>query len=174
MPDTTTALYDHIREQITRWEGATPGSRDKRDAAEAFTRAFAELDAALRYGVALPDRWEEARREAIRRASFARAYRGKHESGTIKLPSPEGNSGFGSGYVPDHAGDAQQIMDREPELPESLRLAASLRTCGDPECNDPAHMNEQGAMLAGQLLYDLADWIQAGGAPHGHDKKDHT
>jgi hypothetical protein len=40
--------------QITEWEQTAPLSRPEHEAAEAFTRAFAELDALMKDGTELP------------------------------------------------------------------------------------------------------------------------
>lgn len=50
-----------IRKRITAWERAEPRSRTEHEQAEAFTRAFAELDAALGDGERLPLAWAKAK-----------------------------------------------------------------------------------------------------------------
>lgn len=50
-----------IRKRITAWERAEPRSRTEHEQAEAFTRAFAELDAALKGGAGLPADWMQAK-----------------------------------------------------------------------------------------------------------------
>lgn len=53
-----TELYLALcRRRITEWEKADPRSRREHEAAEAFTRAFAELDAALSDGGNFPLDW---------------------------------------------------------------------------------------------------------------------
>lgn len=43
----------------------------------------------------------------------------------------------------------------EPELPEPYRLAAAMRTCGDPDCVDPRHLKKPYRGESGIL--DLTD-----------------
>lgn len=45
------------RRRIAEWEEAPPRSRAEHEAAEAFTRTFAELDMALKAGAELPGGW---------------------------------------------------------------------------------------------------------------------
>ena len=54
-------LLELCRRRVTQWERAEPHSRTEHEQAEAFTRAFAELDAALSgdNGV-LPQAWAGA------------------------------------------------------------------------------------------------------------------
>jgi hypothetical protein len=54
----TTAMLSEVRQQIHRWETAPPGSREENEAAEAATRAMAELDSALCAGGHLPVPWK--------------------------------------------------------------------------------------------------------------------
>lgn len=57
-----TELYLALcRRRITEWEVAEPHSRKEHEAAEAFTRAFAELDKALGDGERLPLAWARAK-----------------------------------------------------------------------------------------------------------------
>jgi hypothetical protein len=49
------------RRRIVEWERAKPMSRSEHEAAEAFTRAFAEMDAALSQAGELPQDWRNAR-----------------------------------------------------------------------------------------------------------------
>jgi hypothetical protein len=56
----TTRLLSEIRRQTLRWESAAPRSREENEAAEAATRAMAELDAALCDGAGLPVPWQIA------------------------------------------------------------------------------------------------------------------
>ena len=52
-------LRSECLDRILDWERAEPGSRREQEAAEAFTRAFSELDACLTDGTsALPPEWE--------------------------------------------------------------------------------------------------------------------
>jgi hypothetical protein len=48
------------RNRISQWERAASGSRTEHEAAEGFTRAFAELDAVLKEGGLLPRDWAGA------------------------------------------------------------------------------------------------------------------
>jgi hypothetical protein len=52
--------YALLTRRIEQWEQADT-LRKEREAAEAFTRAFAELDAALKDGGRLPAAWAEAK-----------------------------------------------------------------------------------------------------------------
>ena len=54
----TTAMLSEVRRQIHEWEIAPPGSRRENEAAEAATRAMAELDSALCAGGHLPVPWK--------------------------------------------------------------------------------------------------------------------
>ncbi len=54
----TTALLLEQRKQHLRWELADRGSREEYEAAEAATRAAAELDSALCDGADLPVEWQ--------------------------------------------------------------------------------------------------------------------
>lgn len=56
----TTALLNTQRQKNLEWEQAPPGSRQEQEAAEAATRAAAELDAALCDGAPLPVPWQRA------------------------------------------------------------------------------------------------------------------
>src|SRR2546430_1838308 len=56
----TTKMLSEVRRQILKWESAPPGSREENEAAEAATRAMAELDAALCDGADLPVPWQTA------------------------------------------------------------------------------------------------------------------
>ena len=58
---TTDRLLELCRQRITRWEKAEARSHTEHEQAEAFTRAFAELDAALRDGGRLPLEWAKAK-----------------------------------------------------------------------------------------------------------------
>jgi hypothetical protein len=52
-------LRSECLDRILDWETAEAGSRREREAAEAFTRAFSELDACLTDGTSvLPPEWE--------------------------------------------------------------------------------------------------------------------
>lgn len=42
-----------------------------------------------------------------------------------------------------------------PELPEPYRLAAAMRTCGDPDCDQPEHLKKPYRGESGVL--DLSD-----------------
>jgi len=54
------ALLTEIRKQVLAWEVAPVGSRQEYEAAEAATRAMAELDIALCDGTHLPVPWQRA------------------------------------------------------------------------------------------------------------------
>lgn len=56
----TTLILSELRQEIQKWELATPGSREENEAAEAATRLMAELDIALCDGADLPDPWRRA------------------------------------------------------------------------------------------------------------------
>ncbi len=57
----TTALLSEVRLQTQLWERSSPiGGRKEFEAAEAATRAMAELDAALCDGAPLPVPWQLA------------------------------------------------------------------------------------------------------------------
>lgn len=57
-----TELYVALcRRRIREWEQAEVHSRREHEAAEGFTRAFAELDAALKDGGRLPLSWSRAK-----------------------------------------------------------------------------------------------------------------
>ena len=56
---TTDRLLELLRKRIIQWEEAT-SIRGETEAAEAFTRAFAELDEALKDGGKLPDEWRRS------------------------------------------------------------------------------------------------------------------
>ena len=58
---TTDRLLELCRQRIARWEKAEAHSRTEHEQAEAFTRAFAELDAALSEGALPPMAWLKAR-----------------------------------------------------------------------------------------------------------------
>ena len=60
VPDTTELLREQRRQTIL-WEQAPPGSRAEFEAAEAGSRAGAELDAALSGGADLPVSWQLAK-----------------------------------------------------------------------------------------------------------------
>ena len=53
----TTELLRTVRTQIINWERAPFGGREEFEAAEAATRAMAELDRALCNGAPLPRPW---------------------------------------------------------------------------------------------------------------------
>lgn len=59
-PPDTDRLLELCRRRVKNWEGAEPGGRREYEQAEAFTRAFAELDAALSDGGVLPSAWAGA------------------------------------------------------------------------------------------------------------------
>lgn len=86
----------HIGTHITSWEAATT-PRGEHEAAEAFTREFAELNAHLRDGGDLPADWALARLPAEYRRSVLEEFFGTHK---VVLPVGSGNSGPG-GPVPD-------------------------------------------------------------------------
>jgi hypothetical protein len=46
-------------------------------------------------------------------------------------------------------------MTETPEIPEPYRLAAAMRTCGDPDCTDPGHLKKPYRGESGIL--DLSD-----------------
>lgn len=56
----TTALLMLQRKKNLEWEQAPPGTRQEQEAAEAATRAAAELDVALCEGAPLPVPWQIA------------------------------------------------------------------------------------------------------------------
>lgn len=57
----TDRLLELLNKRIVAWERAEPHSRTEHEQAEAFTRAFAELDAELRHGGKLPQAWARAK-----------------------------------------------------------------------------------------------------------------
>jgi hypothetical protein len=57
---TTQDLHDLLERRIHAWEQAEPRSRREHEQAEAFTRAYAELDAALKDQGRLPRQWRGA------------------------------------------------------------------------------------------------------------------
>lgn len=57
---TTDDLLNLLRLRVRGWESAD-SLRKERESAEAFTRAFAELDAALKDGARLPLDWAKAK-----------------------------------------------------------------------------------------------------------------
>lgn len=88
------------RKRIRDWEQAPVSSRTEREAAEAFTRAFAELDAALSDGHRLPLAWAKAKDALISSnspdgagiddppgRSYLQERFGSHE---VRLPKPPG------------------------------------------------------------------------------------
>lgn len=81
----TDEMLSRVKNSLITWEGAKAGSRAEWEAAEAFTRAFAELDDALRGGAELPAQWQH------KTDLLARAYSG----GSGRLPLAQGNSGPG-------------------------------------------------------------------------------
>lgn len=52
--------------------------------------------------------------------------------------------------------------DDPVELPESMRLAASLRTCGDPDCFYPQHLTMQARQMLALMYVSFAEWLQDG------------
>jgi hypothetical protein len=54
-------LRNEVNAQMVEWEQAEPRSRPEHEAAEAFTRAWAELDALMRDGGPGPVKWEISR-----------------------------------------------------------------------------------------------------------------
>ncbi len=52
--------------------------------------------------------------------------------------------------------------DGDVELPDSLRLAASLRTCGDPDCYFPQHLTPQALRVYWLVQSSLAEWLNDG------------
>lgn len=64
---TTDRLLELCRRRIVQWERADPHSRAETEAAEAFTRAFAELDVALKDGGRLPLEWMRAKAALLSR-----------------------------------------------------------------------------------------------------------
>ena len=78
---------------------------------------------------------------------------GHEESHTVSLLQEM----YGSHTVriPKHAGE-------NAELPESLRMAASLRTCGDPCCFYPQHLTPQAREMLALMYASFADWLRDG------------
>lgn len=58
MPDAN-SMRDELSRRVRQWEAADPHSRLEYESAEAFTRAWAELDAFLLDGGQLPDAWRQ-------------------------------------------------------------------------------------------------------------------
>lgn len=52
--------------------------------------------------------------------------------------------------------------DGEVELPDAYRMAASLRTCGDPDCYYPQHLTDQARQIYTLVQASLAEWLADG------------
>lgn len=52
--------------------------------------------------------------------------------------------------------------DGEIVLPDAYRLAASLRTCGDPDCYFPQHLTDQASQIFTLIQSSLAEWLADG------------
>ena len=78
-----------LRRRIGVWEKAERGTRQEFEAAESFTRAFAELDLSLHTGGELPQEWREARKPDLpdETGSYLQETFGTHE---VRLPKPPG------------------------------------------------------------------------------------
>jgi hypothetical protein len=50
----------------------------------------------------------------------------------------------------------------EVDLPDAYRLAASLRTCGDPDCYYPQHLTAQAAQVFTLVQASVAEWLADG------------
>jgi hypothetical protein len=79
---TTDRLLELMRKRISQWEKAD-SIRAETEAAEAFTRAFAELDAALRDGGTLPAAWAGAAAPEQTGVYPVRELLGSHE---VRIP----------------------------------------------------------------------------------------